>query len=101
MAHIDDLKTNAVRDLSLHHSLAYLVKEAQQSLSNADSLLSFRRPDLAYQDYLRAFEIAANIIPRHPDHPTLTGRRNAAQQAHTDLLKVLTQFCLHRAVPPD
>lgn len=87
-SHISDLQANAVKGLSVDHSLNFLVNEAQRALSSADSLLDFRRPDLAYQDYLRAFEIVVNIIPRHADHPSLTGKRGPVEQTHKDLITV-------------
>lgn len=90
-AHIADLQARAVKDLSVDHSINYLVNEAQNALNNADTLLTFRRPDLAYQDYLRAFEIVVNIIPRHADHPTLTGKRAQTQNIHSNLIKAISQ----------
>lgn len=81
--HITDLQSRAFKDLSVNHSINYLVAEAKTALSNANASLNFRRPDQAYQEYLRAFEIVVNIIPRHPDNPSLTGKHRDIQ---TDLI---------------
>ena len=44
---------------------------AETSAKSADTHLEFRRADLAYVDYLTAFALFVNIIPRHKDAPEL------------------------------
>ncbi|KAL1297827.1 hypothetical protein AAFC00_006356 [Neodothiora populina] len=85
--HISDLQAAAVKDLHADHSLNFLIGEARTSLNNADTLLAFRRPELAYRDYLRCFEILANIIPRHRDQPDLARKHGHQFQAYNDMLK--------------
>ncbi|EMC99695.1 hypothetical protein BAUCODRAFT_45097, partial [Baudoinia panamericana UAMH 10762] len=48
-------------------------------LEQANTLLNFRRPDLAFVEYLHASEIVINLIPRHKDytHFTLDHPENA------------------------
>lgn len=99
LAHISDLQIAAVKDISVNHSFSKLVGEAQKALNSAETFVQFRRPDLAYQEYLRAFEIVVNIVPRHSDHPNLTGKRGPTQAVLQDLIKVyhlsLYHSCLY------
>ncbi|KAF7192997.1 Ubiquitin carboxyl-terminal hydrolase 4 [Pseudocercospora fuligena] len=66
-AHIDDLKADAQTGYSLTQSVSQLFSFAERSLQQAQSYIDFRRPDLAFVDYLRAYEIAVSVIPRHKD----------------------------------
>ncbi|GAB7355318.1 hypothetical protein MBLNU459_g5851t1 [Dothideomycetes sp. NU459] len=85
-AHISDLQARATQGISVDKSINHLFSIADSSLKQADTFLEYRRPDLAYVEYLRAFEIAANVIPRHSSHPSLTNR-GTAYKVHQDLIK--------------
>ena len=62
--HIQDLQARAQDGYSEKDSLAKLLNTATNSLQHAEMLLGSRRPDLAFAEYLRAYEIAIDIIPR-------------------------------------
>lgn len=66
-AHIDDLKNDALAGYSHNQSVGQLFNIAERSLQQAQSNIHFRRPDLAFVEYLRASEIAVQVIPRHKD----------------------------------
>ncbi|KAF1811882.1 cysteine proteinase [Eremomyces bilateralis CBS 781.70] len=66
----------------------FLVTEASQALSVSESLLTFKRsPDLAYIEYLVAYEIVVNRIPRHIDYITLQTDRGTLHRMYRDLVK--------------
>jgi ubiquitin carboxyl-terminal hydrolase 8 len=62
--HIQDLQAKAQDGYSEQDSPAKLLQTAATSLQRAEMLLGSRRPDLAFVEYLRAYEIAIDIIPR-------------------------------------
>lgn len=71
-AHISDLQTNALaglgKDSSQSYSITTLFAQAETSLQDAKFNIDFRRPDVAFVDYLRAYEIAVEVIPHHRDY---------------------------------
>ena len=62
--HIQDLQARAQDGYSEQDPPAKLLNTAAASLQHAEMLLGSRRPDLAFVEYLRAYEIAIDIIPR-------------------------------------
>ncbi|TKA27415.1 hypothetical protein B0A50_05027 [Salinomyces thailandicus] len=66
-AHIEDLKRLAGNN-NPNASIRHLLDLADTGLKQAVNLnQNFRRPDLAFVEYLRAFDIVANVIPHHHD----------------------------------
>ncbi|KAM0723515.1 hypothetical protein Q7P37_000502 [Cladosporium fusiforme] len=63
--HIQDLQARAQDGYSPGDSPAKLLNTAASALQEAKSLLDSRRPDLAFVEYLRAYEIAIDVIPRN------------------------------------
>lgn len=63
--HIQDLQARAQDGYNANDPPAKLLSTAAQSLQQAKSLLDSRRPDLAFVEYLRAYEIAIDVIPRN------------------------------------
>lgn len=82
--HINDLLT-VTPDVDRHAPMRRLLLEAENYAKNADTHLDFRRPDVALEEYLKAFIIAVEIIPRHKDYPEL--KRSDYQQLWTKLQK--------------
>jgi len=62
--HIQDLQARAQDGFSDQEPPAKLLGTAANSLQQAKILLDSRRPDLAFVEYLRAYEIAIDVIPR-------------------------------------
>jgi len=50
--------------------------------------VSFKRPDLAYIEYLVSSDIMINLIPRHKEYPSLNGDRGDLHRLYKALLKV-------------
>ncbi|QIX02312.1 hypothetical protein AMS68_007829 [Peltaster fructicola] len=64
-AHIQDLQAQALTGYNSSSSIKVLTDIADRCLATANSQISFRRPDLAFVEYMRAHELATNVIPRH------------------------------------
>ena len=65
-----------------------LLQKADTSARQADAQLEFRRPDLAFVEYLTAFTILVNVMPRHKDFPELNKRRGELWQLNLGLKAV-------------
>jgi len=81
--------------------IGHLVEEAQKLLRLAKILLEGERPDRAYLDYLIAFEIIVNRIPRHRDYVDLQENRGEKHRQNRELVKVLNatlKFSRHELI---
>ncbi|KAG9818669.1 cysteine proteinase, partial [Aureobasidium melanogenum] len=91
--HIEDLKDKAkISSVDKNQSLNHLLAEATTAVKQAESLVEYRRPDLAYVEYLRAFEIAVAIIPQHEQYPILSSRRGSQFNQHQSILRKISQL---------
>ncbi|KAG9669766.1 cysteine proteinase, partial [Aureobasidium melanogenum] len=91
--HIEDLKEKAkISSVDKNQSLNQLLAEATTAVKQAESLVEYRRPDLAYVEYLRAFEIAVAIIPQHEQYPILSSRRGSQFNQHQSILRKISQL---------
>jgi ubiquitin carboxyl-terminal hydrolase 8 len=84
--HIDDLTWEEPR-IDIHASIKRAIDDAEAASKNADTLFDFgRRPDLAYEEHIKATKIAADVLPRHPQYSSLK-QNEALKRAHLGLLK--------------
>ncbi|KAK0647290.1 Ubiquitin carboxyl-terminal hydrolase 4 [Lasiodiplodia hormozganensis] len=91
MPHINDLKARAedrLRNAPL--TVDRMLEMAEQSTKQIDSLLDFRRPDLAYLEYIVASELVFNRIPTSRDAPLVREDRGTRYQRHKGLVKYLS-----------
>jgi ubiquitin carboxyl-terminal hydrolase 8 len=72
--HIDDLTSVAV-DLDLHSPLKTVLEIGEGHMRQAITYSDFSRPDLGLQEYIKAFTIAVDKIPKHKDYPSLKTNR--------------------------
>lgn len=66
--HIDDLVRDAQPRLPPDTPPNQSLLEAEQSFKSSKNSLDFGRPDTAFKEYMKAYEIAINLIPRHKDY---------------------------------
>ncbi|KAL9613389.1 MAG: hypothetical protein Q9167_002092 [Letrouitia subvulpina] len=87
--HIRDLQAKATTAQSFgpHTPIGTLLKYARQSANQAASNVSFKRPDLAYVEYLSSSTILLELIPRHKDYPALQGDREEWARSYKSLCK--------------
>ncbi|RYP41332.1 hypothetical protein DL768_010518 [Monosporascus sp. mg162] len=68
--HIEDLTSVGV-DLDPHTPLRKVLEIGDSCMRQACTYSEFGRPDLALQEYIKAFTIAVDTIPKHKDYPSL------------------------------
>ncbi|KAL7622317.1 ubiquitin-specific protease doa4 [Parahypoxylon ruwenzoriense] len=88
--HIDDLVSVGV-DVDLHIPLPTLLQLGDIHMKQATTYNDFRRPDLALQEYIKAFTIAVEKVPRHKDYPSMKLDRGDLNRRYNALkLKITT-----------
>lgn len=80
--HIKDIIREATTTTNSDGSLPQLLNEVENCIATARSSVEFRRPDMAYKNYMRAFEIAVNIIPRNRDYGFTSDNNRAWAQKY-------------------
>ena len=68
LPHIKDIQATAIPDVQQDDSLKSLLQRAEAYIQSSQRAIDFRRPDVAYKDYLRGSEIVVHYIPRHRDY---------------------------------
>ena len=66
--HFDDIRKDAIPQVAKDAPLNEQLAKAEDSISSSRRFLDFKRPDLAYKEFLIGFEVAINYIPRHRDY---------------------------------
>ena len=74
LPHIHDITSVRV-DQYANKPLRKALEDSLGSMRQAKSLLSFRRPDLALSEFIKASTIAIELVPRHKDFSSLRDRR--------------------------
>ncbi|PWW80824.1 cysteine proteinase, partial [Tuber magnatum] len=89
--HVHDLVARTAGLRPGDRSIRAWLEAAIQSWHCAKAHLTFKRQDAAYVDYLLAFEIAAEVIPRCQDFPTFKSTAGRLYQDFETLKKELVQ----------
>ncbi|KAK4549510.1 hypothetical protein LTR36_006507 [Oleoguttula mirabilis] len=71
-AHFQDLQAMSQEGYNPSSSILTLLDTADHGLAQAKTLVDFRRPDLAFVEYLRASDILVTVIPHHKDYTHFT-----------------------------
>ncbi|KAH9820454.1 ubiquitin carboxyl-terminal hydrolase 4-like [Teratosphaeria destructans] len=91
-AHIDDLKTLSRAGYNPDANLNTLLETAEMGLRQAETQnSSFRRPDMAWVEYVRAYNIAMEI-PQNKEYPTWQVEHPERQHRYRLLLAKLNQM---------
>lgn len=75
--------------LDRNQSIAHLITAAENSLRQAVTLLEYRKPDLAYTEYLRCYETLVNAVYQNPGYPDFKNGRSPAYSRYNYLVKRL------------
>ena len=62
--HIQDLNRKALTGFDSDAIIPLLIKDAERALNQANTLLSFRRPDMSWVEYIRAYQLVTITIPQ-------------------------------------
>jgi len=92
LPHIKDLEYRSLEGLNVNLSVTHLIQIAESSLRQAVTLLEYRKPDLAYLEYLRSYEILVNFICQNPAYPDFKARRGPEFSRYSYLIKVRQPF---------
>ncbi|KAI1881017.1 hypothetical protein JX265_001257 [Neoarthrinium moseri] len=88
-AHIDDVTSVAV-EIDPHTPLRKVLELGDTHMRQAITFSDFRRPDLALQEYIKAFTIAVDKIPKHKDYPSLKNDRSDLSRLYSALKVKIT-----------
>lgn len=72
LLHIQDLKAMSRDGYSAASPIPTLLEAADRGLSQAATLNEYRRPDMAFVEFLRASDIVVDVIPHHKDYTHFT-----------------------------
>ncbi|KAI0169327.1 cysteine proteinase [Hypoxylon sp. FL1284] len=87
--HIDDLVSVTV-DLDPHTPLRKMLELGDAHMRQATTFNDFGRPDLALQEYIKAFTIAVDKVPRHKDYPSMKSDRGDLSRLYNALKLKIT-----------
>ncbi len=88
--HIDDLVSVGV-DLDPHTPLRKVLETGDAHMRQAITLNDFGRPDLALKEYIKAFTIAVDTVPKHKDYPSLKSGRGDLNRLYNALKVKITK----------
>lgn len=92
LPHIDDLTSVAV-NLNPHTPLRKFLEVGDKHMRQAITYNDFRRPDLALQEFITAFTIAVDKIPKHKDYPSLKTGNGDLSRLYNALKSNITNHC--------
>ncbi|KAK8098599.1 ubiquitin carboxyl-terminal hydrolase [Apiospora kogelbergensis] len=92
LPHIDDLTSVAVT-LNPHTPLRKFLEVGDKHMRQAVTYNDFRRPDLALQEFITAFTIAVDKIPKHKDYPSLKTGNGDLSRLYNTLKANITHHC--------
>ncbi|KAI0419417.1 hypothetical protein F5X98DRAFT_77502 [Xylaria grammica] len=87
--HIEDIVSVSV-DLDPHATLRKVLEAGDAHMRQAITFKDFGRPDLALQEYIKAFTIAVDKVPRHKDYPSLKSDRGDLSRLYNALKNKIT-----------
>ncbi|KAK5192035.1 ubiquitin-specific protease doa4 [Exophiala xenobiotica] len=86
--HIKDIIQDATTSFQPDNSLTHSLNEVETCIATAKASVDFRRPDVAYKNYLRAYEIAVQRIPKHREYGFWDNNQSWSMKYKTALRKI-------------
>ncbi|KAI0434225.1 hypothetical protein F5Y09DRAFT_281727 [Xylaria sp. FL1042] len=87
--HINDIVSVTV-DLDPHTTMRKVLEAGDGHMRQAITYKDFGRPDLALQEYIKAFTIAVDKVPKHKDYPSLKSDRGELSRLYHALKVKIT-----------
>ncbi|KAI0554038.1 hypothetical protein F4679DRAFT_394309 [Xylaria curta] len=87
--HIDDIVSVNV-SIDPHTPLRKIIEIGDKHMQQAHSLKTFGRLDLALQEYIKAFTIAVDKVPKHKEYPSLKSDRGDLNRSYHALKVKIT-----------
>lgn len=88
--HVDDL-TSVTVDLDPHTPLRKVLETGDSCMRQALTFSDFGRKDLALREYIKAFTIAVEKIPKHKDYPSVKNDRSELGRLYVALKTNITR----------
>ncbi|KAI0483556.1 hypothetical protein F4859DRAFT_403062 [Xylaria cf. heliscus] len=88
--HIDDIVSVNV-DLDPHTPLRKVIEVGDKHMQQAITYKAFGRFDLALQEYIKAFTIAVDKVPKHKEYPSLRSDRGDLSRSYNALKVKITK----------
>ena len=85
--HLRDILASAQPDLDPGSPINLQLEKAKAYISTAKRSVEFKRPDLAYKDYIKGAEITVNYIPRNKDFNFYCNTKKGWEQEYQLLIK--------------
>lgn len=88
--HLKDLQAQAQakgREYSTLVPIRTLLGNAQTSIDRVNTDVTYKRPDLAFIEYLVGSEILLNVVPKHKDFPAMRADRSKWYQLYQSLTR--------------
>lgn len=96
--HIDDIVSVTV-DLDPYTPLRKVLEVGELHMRQATTYKDFARPDLALQEYIKAFTVAVDKVPKHKDYPSLKSDRGDLNRLyHTLKLQITNNGVAYDAI---
>lgn len=89
LAHLQDIKEDAVRGIEKDCSITAQIDIAEKCLIRATASLEYRKPDEAYMYYVRCYVILVETICQNPSWPDFLRSKPARFADYDKLVKVL------------
>lgn len=90
--HVKDIIKDAQPKSDVNTPLPQCLTEAEAALQLARSSQDFGRPDVAFKNYMKSFEIAVSLIPSHKDYGFFCGNNQHWRERHHTLCRQLSDM---------
>ena len=92
LPHIKDIIADAVPEISRSDTLNALLSRAEGYIASSRTAGEFARPDVAYKDYLRGYEIVVSYIPTHTDYGFTGDNNHAWKTRYSNVVRKLKEM---------
>jgi len=92
LPHIKDILSTAVPEFGRDIPLNQQLEKAEAYVQSSQRANDFHRPDIAYKDYLRGYEVAVQYIPRHRDFGFQCDNNKKWEARYTNLCRALREM---------
>lgn len=89
--HIDDI-LHVTPDGDTSQPLNHLLTSAENGVNFAKFQADIGRIDVALKEYIKAYMIAVNVIPKHKDYVSLQGDRKKFGERYGRLMRTLAEY---------
>src|ERR1700734_3870934 len=89
---LKDIMVTAQPEVDWNTPVHLQLERAEGYISSSNRAIEFRRPDLAYKDYLRGYDVVVNYIPRHRDFGFYCDTRKGWEPRYKSLLRTVREM---------